>query len=293
MYHEGVTVRDLVLLAGGLEQSAYLLEAEVARLPQDRTNGATAVTFRVPLDSSYLFERGPDGRYQGPPGLPAPAGPSPDASLIAYDNVLILRQPDWQLQRSVKIVGEVQFPGTYTLTSKGERLSDLLRRAGGVSTHAYIAGAQFYRLRGKVGRVGIDLPHVLRDGSFRDNLVLEDSDLVVVPLYSPVVNVTGAVSSPVAVAYEPGAQLDYYIRRAGGGTRLADEDRAYVVQPNGSVESRDRRFLIFTRSPTPRAGSTVDVPQKDPNDRKDYTAIVGSVAQVIASLVAIIAIAKR
>ncbi|HEX2723758.1 MAG TPA: SLBB domain-containing protein, partial [Gemmatimonadaceae bacterium] len=60
-FRDGMTVRDLVLLAGGLEQSADLREAEIARLPLDRRNGTTATTFRAALDSSYIFERGPDG----------------------------------------------------------------------------------------------------------------------------------------------------------------------------------------------------------------------------------------
>ena len=56
---------------------AFLNEAEVARLPKDRTGGVTATTFRVPLDSSYIFERAADGKYLGPPGLPAASGPNP------------------------------------------------------------------------------------------------------------------------------------------------------------------------------------------------------------------------
>jgi protein involved in polysaccharide export with SLBB domain len=292
-YREGMTMRDVVLLAGGLEQSAYLQEAEVARLPVDRSRGITATTFRVPLDSSYLFERGPDGRYLGPPGLPAPAGPAPEMVLQPYDNVLILRQPDWQLQRSVAIEGEVRFPGAYSLRSKSDRLVDLLKRAGGLTREGYAEGIQFYRRRGGVGRIGIDLPRVLRDASDRDNFVLEDGDSVFVPRYSPVVNVAGAVNSPVAVAYEPGRDIDFYIRRAGGGTRAADTKRAYVTQPNGAVEGRGRKLLLFADEPVPRAGSTVTVPARDPNDKKDYVAMAGSIAQVLASLVAIIAIARR
>lgn len=65
-----MTVRDLVLLAGGMDQSAFLNEAEVARLPKDRTGGVTATTFRVPLDSSYIFERAADGKYLGPRAFP-------------------------------------------------------------------------------------------------------------------------------------------------------------------------------------------------------------------------------
>jgi len=110
-----MTVRDLVLLAGGLDQSAYLNEAEIARLPANRSDGVTASTFRVPLDSSYLFERGPDGKYLGPPGLPASSGPNPDVTVQPYDNVLVMRQPNWELLRTASISGEVRYPGKYTL----------------------------------------------------------------------------------------------------------------------------------------------------------------------------------
>src|SRR5438132_13901780 len=121
-----MTMRDLVLLAGGLDQSAYLNEAEIARLPEHRSDGVTATTFRLPLDSSYLFERGPDGKYLGPPGLPAPAGPNPEVTVRAYDNVLIMRQPNWELQRTAAIAGEVRYPGRYSLRSKTETIADLI-----------------------------------------------------------------------------------------------------------------------------------------------------------------------
>jgi protein involved in polysaccharide export with SLBB domain len=292
-YREGMTMRDLVLLADGLEQHAFLQEAEIARLPEERATGRTAVTVRVPLDSSYLFERGPDGRYLGPPGLPAPSGPAPEQPLEPYDHVLILSQPAWELPRTVVLAGEVQFPGRYTLTSHQERVTDLVTRAGGTTLYSYIDGVRFYRSKDNIGRIGINLRRALQDRRDRDNILLEDGDSIFIPRYSPVVNVGGAVNSPVAVAYVPGRSLDYYIRAAGGPARNADNGRAYVTQPNGTVEARSRRFILFSSVPTPRAGSVVTVPARDPNDRKDYTAMVGSVAQVLASLVAIIAIARN
>jgi protein involved in polysaccharide export with SLBB domain len=292
-YRDGMTLRDLVLLAGGLEQSAYLKEAELARLPDDRSGGVTATTIRVPLDSSYLFDRGPDGRYLGPPGLPSTAGPTPEQPLLPYDNVLVLAQPDFQLQRSATIGGEIQFPGHYTLRTKGERLRDLIERAGGVTAEGYAEGIEFFRSSDSLGRIGLDLPRVLRDAKDRDNLILEHGDSVFIPRYSPVVNVTGAVNAPVAVSYQPGKGLGYYIQRAGGASRVADARRAFVRQPNGDVEGRGRTLLLFPSEPTPRAGSVVTVPERDPDDRKDYTAIAGSIAQVLASLVAIIVVVRR
>jgi polysaccharide export outer membrane protein len=292
-YRDGMTMRDLVLLAGGLEQKAYLQAAEIARLPETREGGKLAVTMRVPLDSSYLFERGPDGKYLGPPGLPAPNGPASEAPLKVYDNVLILEQPDWELQRTVALTGEVKFPGRYSVTSQDERLVDIIRRAGGLTKQAYPGGVYFSRARDSVGRVGIDLQRALRNPRSRDNFLLEDGDSIYVPPYKPTISVTGAVNSPVAVAYIPGRDIDYYISAAGGPNRRADASRAYVTQPNGKVESRPRRSELVGRNPKPKAGSTVVVPERDPNDKRDFVQAAAAVAQVLAGLVAVIALIRR
>ena len=293
-YREGMTVRDLVLLAGGLDQSAYLNEAEVARLPQNRANGVTATTFRIPLDSSYLFERTPDGKYLGPPGLPAPAGPNPEVVVIPYDNVLILRQPNWELQRTAVIAGEVRYPGRYTLKTKSEKITDLITRAGGLTPDGYANGVTFYRTRNGVGRIGIELPDVLKNPRSLDNLPLQDGDSLYIPRFSSVVGVQGAVNSPVSVTYSPGKALDYYIRAAGGPSRKADVGRAYVTQPNGKVEARQSNFLLPDGVPKPLAGSTVFVPERDPADKPfDLLTSAGAVASILATLVTLVIALRR
>jgi len=293
-FHEGMTVRDLVLMAGGLEQSAYLNEARVARLPADRSNGITASEFTVPLDSSYLFERGPDGKYFGPPGLPAPAGPTPDVALSPYDNVLILRQPGWELQRTADVEGEVRFPGRYTLLNKQERISDLIARAGGLTPQGYANGVTFYRTRDSVGRIGIELPNVLRDKRDRDNLLVQNGDSIFIPRYSGVVRVQGAVNSPVAVTYVPGRDLNYYIRAAGGPRQDADVGRAYVTQPNGKVDARESRFLLPDYIPDPQPGGTVFVPAKSPTEvAVNPIAAISALAGTLSTLVAILLAVRR
>ena len=293
-YREGMTIRDLVLLAGGLDQSAYLNEAEVARLPENRAGGVTATTFRVPLDSSYIFERGPDGKYLGPPGLPAPTGPNPEVVVQPYDNVLILRQPNWELQRTAVVAGEVRYPGRYTLKTKSEKITDLIQRAGGLTPDAYANGVTFYRPRNGVGRIGIELPDVLKNSRSLDNLPLQDGDSLYIPRYNAVVAVQGAVNSPVSVTWSPGKSIDYYIRAAGGPSRKADLNRAYVTQPNGKVESRQANFLLPDRIPHPRAGSTVFVPERDPLDRPfDLLSSAGAIASILATLVTLVIAIRR
>ena len=293
-YREGQTVRDLVLLAGGLDQSAYLNEAEIARLPENRAGGVTARTFRVPLDSSYLFERGPDGKYLGPPGLPAPSGPSPEVTVLPYDNVLILRQPNWELQRTVAVAGEVRYPGKYSLKTKTEKITDIITRAGGLTSDAYANGVTFYRHTNGVGRIGIELPDVLRNPRSLDNLPLQDGDSLFIPRYNAVVAVQGAVNSPVSVTWSPGKTIEYYIRAAGGPSRKADIGRAYVTQPNGKVEARATRFLLPDGVPKPQAGSTVFVPERDPADHPlDFLSSAGAIAQIAATLVTLVIALRR
>ena len=294
-YREGMTMRDLVLLAGGMQESALLTVAEIARMPATRAEGVTATTIRLPMDSSYLFERSADGRYSGPPGLPSSASGTPEVVLLPYDNLLILRQPDWDLQRTVYVGGEVKFPGSYTLVKKTERLSDVILRAGGLTAEAYADGVNFSRRRSRIGRIGVDLPAVLKDATEQDNIILFDGDSIVIPRYDAVVRVDGAVNSPTALPYVRGKDMLYYIRAAGGGRLDADLTRTYVTQPNGRVDAVSRRFLLPDGQPTPRPGAIVTVPKRDRTERQDNLAartqiatIIGTFATVIASLATII-----
>jgi protein involved in polysaccharide export with SLBB domain len=291
-YREGMTVRDLVLEAGGLEQSAMLNEARIARLPENRAGNVTASEFSVPLDSSYLFERGPDGQYAGPPGMAAPAGPTAAVQLKPYDNVLILRQPGWELQRTVTVAGEVKFPGKYTLLSKSEHISDVLKRAGGLTPEGYANGVTFYRKSSGIGRIGIELPDVLDDPKNRDNLLLVDGDSLYIPRFNAVVRVQGQVNSPVAVTYSPGKDLNYYIRAAGGATQKADVEHAYVTQPNGKVDAASQRFLIPDYVPKPKPGSVVFVPADNGARGPSVLSILGSLTGVASSLLAVVALLR-
>jgi protein involved in polysaccharide export with SLBB domain len=213
--------------------------------------------------------------------------------LLPYDNVLILPQPDWELQRTVVIAGEVQYPGRYALRTKTERVGDIVKRAGGITREGHADGVTFYRARDGVGRIGIELPNVIRNPRHRDNLILQEGDSIFIPRYSGVVNVQGQVNSPVAVAYVPGQTIDYYIRAAGGPAARADMSRAYVTQPNGKVEAVVKRAFAPDVQPRPRAGGTIFVPERDPRDvGPNYAGTLTTIVQILSALVATIAVAR-
>jgi hypothetical protein len=142
------------LMAGGLRGGASLDTAEVARLSTDRSGGVLADTYRVPLDSTYLFD---NSTYPLLPGPATQARGAEDFEPAPYHQITILRQADFDLQQRVIVTGEVRYPGPYALTRKHERVSDLVERAGGLLTTAYTDGARFYRSLDSAGRVGGDL----------------------------------------------------------------------------------------------------------------------------------------
>ena len=292
-YRDGMTLRDAILEANGLRVDAYLKEAEVARLPQDRAAGQVATTLRVPLDSTYIFDRAPDGEYLGPPGLPAPASGAKEFVLNSYDNVLVFAQPQWELQRLVAITGQVNFPGHYALNSRNERLTDLIARAGGLTSEAYPTGVELYRAQRDQGRIGVDLPRALQDSAFHDNLILIGGDSVHIPEYNPVVQVRGAVNAPVAVTWVKGKDVDFYVQAAGGYTEKADEGRAYVTQPSGKLESVKRRFLLPDSKPQPLAGGVIQVPERLPKTGPGTLAVVGSIATILTAFATVLIAAKQ
>jgi len=308
-YRDGMTLRDAALLAEGLTPDAELDQAEIARLPEQRPTGALAQTLRVPLDSTYLFQENVAGGKT--------VGPAGEQLLKPYDNVLILRRPGWDLQRLVAITGQVQHPGRYALTSKTERLSSLISRAGGLTTEAYPGGIQFYRranpIRFTTGqeqadpnrsveplpagfgeRVGLNLAGVLKDSASQDNLILATGDSIYIPEYDPIVTVLGAVNSPGPVAFAPGKNLDWYVDAAGGYAQNGDRKRVYLTQPDGKKQGVKRRFFFSDDVPKPGPGAAIFVPaRKSSGGGTNTAAVLGVLASVLASLTTVIVVLKQ
>ncbi len=290
-WRPGLTLRDLVQLARGPKIGAYLKEAEIARLPEDRSRGQLATTLRVPLDSTYLFERTADGRFVGPPGVAVPASGAAEVSLLPYDNVLIMQEPQFDLQRAVVVSGQVRYPGTYSLRSKEERLADVIERAGGLTPQAYPEGIRFVRSAENVGRVNIELTRALHDKGSSHNVIMQPDDSIFIPEYQPTVKVMGAVNAPGSLLWRRGATLDYYISAAGGLAAGADGGRVSVRFANGDARTR-RKWLFISSTPTPGPGSEVFVPTKASSGGTNMVALLGGIAQILSSVVAIVVVLR-
>ena len=124
------------------------------------------------------------------------------------------------------------------------------------------------------------------------NIILQPGDSIDIPEYEASVKVVGAVNSPGSVLWRRGAGLDYYLSAAGGFAFNADKGRVSIRFANGEVRTR-RTSLFSTSNPRPGPGSEVFVPVKEAGEKVNSVALVGGIAQVLASLVTIVVVLRR
>ncbi|HEY6527130.1 MAG TPA: SLBB domain-containing protein [Cellvibrionaceae bacterium] len=297
---EQMSAQDLILLAGGLTESALGTQGEITRY--DISQNMERVVMHVAVDLN-----------------------DPRVQLQPADTLQIKQVPLWKNKESVTIEGEVMFPGTYSILP-GETLMDVLTRAGGLTPHAHSEGAVFSRkelreleeariqdmkktieselvaasatqqtgkknidtaeaqrilksLEGSKagGRLVIDLPLILRTPTGHD-FQLEDGDRLNVPRFKPSVTVVGEVQFPTSHFYN--AKLDAwdYINNSGGTKKNADTSRIYVVKANGTVVSPKSGWVRTTKRNV-QPGDTIVVPLE--TDKKDTLEIFAKASSII------------
>jgi polysaccharide biosynthesis/export protein len=272
-YLEGMTLRDLVLDAGGTLESADVSVGEVSRL--DPTNPVEGKIIARTIE----VELGVDGS----------SSTAANFALENHDQVFVRRQPSWEPPRNVVVGGEVMFPGTYALLTRDERLSSVIARAGGLLPTAYVAGFRLYRAFQDAGNIGLDFRHALENPGGTNDLILVEGDEITIPALPNSVKVMGEVGFPTSVVYEKGRSIGDYVNLAGGYARHADKSRTAVVYPSG-ISRKVRRWW---RDPGVVPGSTIVVPREDPEDGVDWGDVVVSTTQVLASLATIILVIDR
>lgn len=251
-YADNMTLEDLIIQAGGLKEAASTVRVDVSRRIKDtksvNSTDSIGQMFSFALKDGFVID--------GQPGF----------VLQPYDQVFVRRSPGYQTQQNVNIQGEVIFGGTYTLTSKAERLSDLVKKAGGVTNSAYVRGAKLIRVANDeekkrmqdvvklMGRelgenaidslglqvdslfsVGIDLEKALANPGGGADLVLREGDVLNIPEYVNTVKINGAVMMPNTVSYKSGEDVGYYLSQAGGYSQHAKKSKKFIIYMNGQV----------------------------------------------------------
>ena len=251
-YADNMTLEDLIIQAGGLREAASTVRVDVTRRIKNPRSTADNDTigqmFSFALKGGFVID--------GQPGF----------VLQPYDEVYVRRSPGYQAQQNVGIEGEILFGGTYALTSREERLSDLVNKAGGATNYAYLRGAKLTRvanadekkrmadvirlMRRQLGEemmdslgidiedtftVGIDLERALRNPKSSSNIVLREGDIISIPKNTNTVTINGAVMVPNTVSYLEGKDIDYYLNQSGGYSDNAKKSKKFIVYMNGEV----------------------------------------------------------
>jgi protein involved in polysaccharide export with SLBB domain len=308
IYGDSMQLEDLILLAGGLKDAASLKHVEISR--RIRTGGIYDST-----DSRMAITQ----QFDINPDL---SGTAAGAYVLQpFDEVMIRKSPAYNEQANVQIDGEVVYPGSYAINTKKERISDVVRRAGGLRPGAYSEGAVmlrktfinssdsvlllsklevFYnklrdstdieRMRGTVERkeqlLGIQLDEILAHPGSKYDLYLEEGDVIKVPKKLQTVQMFGEVYFPKKVRFDKNYTFRDYVRGAGGFTGQALKRRSYIVYSNGEVKST-RKVLFFNSYPKAKPGAEIYVPAKRVKSGLSSGEAVG-IASALASLALVI-----
>jgi len=286
---DNMRLSDIIFRAGGLKKTTSLKNAELYR----RVLGEAPKIITV--DLANVFD---------------PRMKECDLYLQEGDQFFIREEVKWLKQIEINISGEVVYPGIYAVSS-GERLSSVVKRAGGYTDRAFLPGAIFTRrsveryqrqmikkfvdseqeailkeesslainlsdslstarremikYRQKqlqamesadlIGRVVIKLGQLDKFEGSDNDIILENSDTLTIPVVPSSVQVIGNVYAPNAIAYSKGKGIDFYINKAGGFTKNADKKGIFVIKPSGEAVGK------FTSAIKIETGDTIIVPE--------------------------------
>lgn len=302
LYSEAMTIEDMIIQAGGLTEAAATTRVSVSR----RIKNPKSVDYGSKLAETFTFDI-KDGFVAG----------TDNFRLEPYDVVQVRRSPAYQVQRTVSVVGEVLFGGSYTLLKKNERLSDVIARAGGITPEAYVKGGRLIRKRNEEERrremdvlsiaqsgegkdsiavnklaisdtytVGIDMEKALKSPGSDYDIVLREGDIIYIAEYVNTVKISGSVMYPNTVTWAKGEKLKHYINMAGGYGDNAKKKNAYIIYLNGTVAraKKSDNDLI-------QPGCEIVVPTKSDRKRLQLSEIMGmsSMTATIAAMVATLA----
>ncbi|UKK49263.1 SLBB domain-containing protein [Prevotella sp. E9-3] len=302
-YADDETIEDLIIRAGGPTEAATYKKIDVARRVVDPEATASPDS----ITENYTFSFNPDFTIEG----------SADFTLKPYDQVYVRRNPSYNIQQNVYVDGEVEFEGTYTLTSKKQHLSEVLKMAGGPTKFAYLQGAKLLRRMTEEEKmvaenvlrtaqrntstdsidikklmlqpnypIAFELDKALKNPGTTDDPILRDGDRIIIPRLTSTVTINGEVLFPNSVRYKEGLSAKDYIKLAGGYTSTAKKSKSIIIYMNGMVAKANSHNK-------PMPGCQIVVPTKKKGHRLSTgeilsiattTASLGTMAATIANL---------
>ena len=299
-FADRMTIEDLILQAGGLTDRASTIKVDVSRRLRD-PNAAEAT---MEIAKTFSFSLADQTSF----------------TLEPYDIVQVRRSPVFQDPIRVTVEGEIAFEGSYTMEQKNQRLSDVVKSAGGVVPGAYVRGARLVRRMtadekarmqavinmarqsadgkdsialNKIAMsdtytVGIHLDEALAHPGSTQDIELMDGDRLIIPRYNHTVRISGDVNGPNTVAFEEGKGYKYYIKQAGGFGDRAKKSHTYIVYQNGT--------MAVAKEGKIEPGCEVVVPSKAPRNQNAMAQWLGigtSMASLATMFVSIANLIKK
>ncbi|MBD3616416.1 MAG: SLBB domain-containing protein [Gracilimonas sp.] len=288
---ENSSLKDLIFEADGFRDEAAPYNIEIARRIEDDRSGtiqneiAEIITVSIENGLQYSSEL-------------------EEIKLQPFDQVFVRKSPSYEVQQTVRITGEVMYPGEYALSTRDFRLSDLLDKSGGLTRFAYPEGASLTRQFDtdidklelniedsvttqrveSLSQVGIKLQEVLNNPDSEFDMLLQPGDVIEVPKRLQTVQIRGEVLYPINARFDDSRSFRNYVSAAGGFTEQANTRRAYIVYANGEVD-RTKKFLFFKSYPDVKPGSILIIPPKEKQARlspQERIAILSTIVSMAA-----------
>lgn len=301
-YVENLSLKDLILQAGGFTDAAFK-NIEIARLIKRDSIAATDNR------ASTIINTEVNGDL---------SSSTANISLQAFDVITIRRKAGYTIPETVSVSGQVQYPGPYALSNRSERVSDVLRRAGGYTPDAYPEGAYLKRFKTEeekqkssdvakkleknikdttskmiadeitrmYDKIPLDLPLIMQSPGSVEDLVVRSRDELFIPKFDGQVKVSGSVLLATQVPFQKRNSLKDYINEAGGFSGDAWRKKAYVVYANGKAATT-KHFLFFKFYPKVLPGSELVVPKKSEKKNMSTGEIIG-ISSALASLAGVV-----
>ncbi len=280
-----MTVKDLILEAGGVSEDVFRYKIEVARVDPKKVDDKTyAETIELDMYSDYNIS---NIQYSFDPNPGGVSVERTEFKLHPYDYVSVRPDPYFRMQRKVTVSGAVYFPGVFALRGPDEDIIDILERAGGLRPKAYAVASTLTR-NDQIIRIA--LGQILKKPNSKSNVVVQDGDLIFVALKPDMTQVLGEVVSPGIYKFISEQRVHDYIAMAGGYTVDVEKKEIWVTYPDG----RSRNYNRWLSNPKVIDGSIITVgraKEEEPFDRtefaKEMASILADFAQVLVMVAAI------